>query len=139
MTTSPKLTPERVFLSSTSAVLFVSDIKASCDFFTTKLGFVVDFVYGTPPYYGALKRDNARLALRLVCEPIFVGDIREREHLLSAAITVNTALEIKQLFLEFRSAGVPFHQTLKKEPWGARNFIVRDLDGNFVLFAGPGD
>jgi catechol 2,3-dioxygenase-like lactoylglutathione lyase family enzyme len=139
MTTSPKLTPERVFLSSTSAVLFVSDIKASCDFFTTKLGFVVDFVYGTPPFYGALKRDNARLALRLVCEPIFVGDIREREHLLSAAITVNTAPEIKQLFLEFRSAGVPFHQTLKKEPWGARNFIVRDLDGNFVLFAGPGD
>ena len=139
MTTSPKLTPERVFLSATSAVLFVSDIKASCDFFTTKLGFVVDFVYGTPPFYGQLKRDNARLALRLVCEPIFVGDIREREHLLSAAITVNTASEIKQLFLEFQSAGVPFHQTLKKEPWGARNFIVRDPDGNLVLFAGPGD
>jgi catechol 2,3-dioxygenase-like lactoylglutathione lyase family enzyme len=139
MTTSPKLTPEHVFLSSTSAVLFVSDIKASCDFFTTKLGFVVDFVYGTPPFYGQLKRDNARLALRLVCEPIFVGDIREREHLLSAAITVNTASEIKQLFLEFQSVGVPFHQTLKKEPWGARNFIVRDPDGNLVLFAGPGD
>ncbi len=98
MTTSPKLSPERVFLGSTSAQLFVSDIKVSCDFFTTKLGFVVDFVYGTPPFYGQVKRDNARLALKLVCEPIFVGDIREREHLLSAAITVNMASEIKRLF-----------------------------------------
>jgi hypothetical protein len=23
-------------------------------------------------------------------------------------------------------------------PWGARNFIVKDPDGNLVLFAGPG-
>ena len=31
-----------------------------------------------------------------------------------------------------------FFQTLKTEPWGARTFIVRDPDGNLVLFAGPG-
>jgi catechol 2,3-dioxygenase-like lactoylglutathione lyase family enzyme len=128
-----------VSLGAIAAQLCVSDIKAACDFFTAKLGFVVDVVYGTPPFYGQVTRATAHLALRLVCEPIFVGDIREREQLLSAAITVPTATEIKPLFLEFQSAGVPFHQTLKKEPWGARNFIVRDPDGNLVLFAGPGD
>jgi len=47
--------------------------------------------------------------------------------------------EIKQLFLEFQSAGVQFHQTLKKQPWGATNFIVKDPDGNLLLFAGPED
>jgi uncharacterized glyoxalase superfamily protein PhnB len=52
-------------------------------------------------------------------------------------LTVATADEIKLLFLEFQSAGVAFHQTLKKQPWGARNFIVKDLDGNLLLFAGP--
>jgi len=36
----------------------------------------------------------------MVCEPVFVGDIREREHLLSASITVRTADEIKQLFVD---------------------------------------
>ena len=30
-----------------------------------------------------------------------------------------------------------FHQGLKKEPWGVKNFIVRDPDGNLILFAGP--
>ena len=63
-------------LSSTAAQLFVADIDASCDFFTSKLGFAIDFVYGDPPFYGQVRRDNAQLALRLVCEPVFVGDIR---------------------------------------------------------------
>jgi catechol 2,3-dioxygenase-like lactoylglutathione lyase family enzyme len=126
-------------LSSTSAQLFVADIKASCDFYTHKLGFVVDFVYGDPPFYGQVTRDHAKLALRVVREPVFFGDIREREHLLSASLTVGTADEIKQLFLSYQAAGVPFHQTLKKEPWGARTFIVLDPDGNLILFAGPVD
>jgi catechol 2,3-dioxygenase-like lactoylglutathione lyase family enzyme len=128
----------RPILSSTEAQLFVADIKASCDFYTDKLGFTVAFVYGDPPYYGQVSRDYARLNLRMVCEPVFT-DIREREHLLSASLTVATADEIKQLFLSYQAAGVPFHQTLKKEPWGARTFVVMDPDGNLILFAGPAD
>jgi uncharacterized glyoxalase superfamily protein PhnB len=51
---------------------------------------------------------------------------------------VDTHEELKQLYLEFQAAGVTFFQTLRKEPWGASTFIVRDLDGNLLLFAGPG-
>ena len=139
MTAPIKQTEPHPVLSSTSAQLFVTDIKASCDFFTDKLGFAIDFVYGDPPFYGQVRRDNAQLALRLICEPVFVGDIREREHLLSASITVDTADEIKQLFLDFQAAEVRFHQALKKEPWGARDFVILDPDGNLILFAGPTD
>ena len=95
------------------------------------------FTYGEPPFYGQVKRDNARLNLRLVCEPVFVGDIREREELLAASMTLGSAAEIRQLFVQYQSAGVDFFQTLKQEPWGARTFIVRDPDGNLLLFAGP--
>jgi catechol 2,3-dioxygenase-like lactoylglutathione lyase family enzyme len=128
----------RPILTSTEAQLFVADIKASCDFYTDKLGFTVAFVYGDPPYYGQVARDHARLNLRAVCEPVFT-DLREREHLLSASLTVATSDEIKQLFLSYQAAGVRFHQTLKKEPWGARTFVVMDPDGNLILFAGPAD
>jgi len=139
MNAQAKLIPTYPVLSSTAAQLYVADVTASCEFFKSKLGFAVDFVYGDPPFYGMVKRDHARLCMRLVCEPVFVGDIRQREQLLSAAITVDTAAEIKQLFLKFQSAGVSFHQELTKEPWGARNFIVLDPDGNLILFAGPAD
>jgi catechol 2,3-dioxygenase-like lactoylglutathione lyase family enzyme len=137
MTDAPRQTAPSLILSSISAQLFVANIKSSCDFYTNKLGFTVEFIYGDPPFYGQVFRDNARLALRLVFEPVFVGDVRKREHLLSASITVPTANEIKQLFLSYQAAGVSFHQALKKEPWGARTFIVADPDENLILFAGP--
>ena len=127
-------TPE---LTEVEAQLFVADIKASCAFLTDKLGFTVVFTYGEPPFYGQVKRDHARLNLRVVCEPVFVGDIREREQLLGASMTVDSAAEIRQLFLDYQAAGVDIFQPLKQEPWGARTFIVRDPDGNLLLFGGP--
>jgi catechol 2,3-dioxygenase-like lactoylglutathione lyase family enzyme len=119
--------------------LFVADIKASCDFFTGRLGFTVAFTYGEPPFYAQVKRDGARLNLRCVERPVIDPALRDREEWLSAALTVATSAEIKALFLEFQAAGVAFFQTLKREPWGARNFIVRDPDGNLLLFAGPAE
>ncbi len=130
-------TTPRPILSSIQAQLFVADIQRSCDFYTNKLGFAVEFVYGDPPNYGQVIRDNARLNLRAVCEPVFAGDVRKREELLSASITVATGKEIEQLFLSYRGASVSFHQELKEEPWGAQTFIVSDPDENLILFAGP--
>jgi uncharacterized glyoxalase superfamily protein PhnB len=131
--------PVRPFLSAMAAQLFVTDIKAACDFYTEKLGFSVAFVYGGPPFYAQVRRDRVRLNLRHVDKPVIDPDLRERESLLSADIGLDSAAEIKQLFLEMKSAGVDFHQTLERQPWGAQNFIVRDRDGNLVLFAGPAE
>jgi catechol 2,3-dioxygenase-like lactoylglutathione lyase family enzyme len=117
--------------------IFVSNISASCDFFTAKLGFAVAFTYGEPPFYAQVKRDSARLNLRHVDRPVIDAALRDREELLSASLTVASAGEIEALFAEFQAADVPFFQTLKQQPWGARNFIVRDPDGNLLLFAGP--
>jgi catechol 2,3-dioxygenase-like lactoylglutathione lyase family enzyme len=117
--------------------LLVTDIKRSCEFFRVKLGFSLVFSYGKPPYYAQVARDGARLNLRCVDRPVIESTIRDREELLAVSMTVATAEEIKLLFLEFQSAGVTFHQTLKKQPWGAKNFIVKDPDGNLLLFAGP--
>jgi uncharacterized glyoxalase superfamily protein PhnB len=124
-------------LTAVEAQLYVASVTAACEYFTGKLGFTVAFTYGEPPFYGQVRRDHARLNLRMVCEPVFVGDVREREQLLAASITVDSAAEIRQLFLDYQAAGVGFFQPLKQEPWGARIFIVRDPDGNLLLFAGP--
>ena len=106
-------------ITATAAQLFVSDIKASCDFFTQKLGFSTVFVYGEPPFYAQVRRDAGRLNLRCVDAPVIDPELRDRESLLSADMAVDTHAEIKQLFLEFQAAGVTFFQALRKEPWGA--------------------
>jgi catechol 2,3-dioxygenase-like lactoylglutathione lyase family enzyme len=127
----------KAFIASAEPQLFVADIKASFGFFTGKLGFVVAFSYGEPPFYAQVQRDGARVNLRCVAQPVIDAGLRDREQLLSASFTVATPEEIKSLFLEFQAAGVTFFQTLKRQPWGARNFVVGDIDGNLLLFAGP--
>jgi uncharacterized glyoxalase superfamily protein PhnB len=130
-------TPTQPRLQAAEPQLYVSDVTAACDFYTQKLGFTVAFVYGEPPFYAQVFRDGARLNLRHVDQPVFAGDIRQREALLSATITLASAAEIEELFANYQSAGIKFQQELKQEPWGARTFVVADSDQNLILFAGP--
>jgi hypothetical protein len=67
---------------------------------SSKLGLAVEFAYGDPPFCGLVTRDRARLCLRLICGPVFVCDIRERE----------------ELFRKLQASGVDFFQRLKTEP-----------------------
>jgi catechol 2,3-dioxygenase-like lactoylglutathione lyase family enzyme len=127
----------KAVISSVEPQLFVADVTAACDFFTSKLGFGVTFVHGTPPSYAQVRRDGAAVNLRHVDHPVVDVTMREREQLLSVSFTVASAGEIDALFGEFQAAGVTFSQTLKSEPWGARDFVVKDPDGNRLLFAGP--
>lgn len=116
--------------------LIVSDIAASNEFYTNTLGFAVAFTYGEPPFYAQVFRDGARLNLRHLDTPAFDPAVRDHEQLLSATIVLDDA---ESLFLEYQAAGVAFAQLLRTEPWGARTFIVRDPDGNLILFAGRSD
>jgi uncharacterized glyoxalase superfamily protein PhnB len=86
-----------------------------------------------------VKRDGATLNLRCVEGGVIDPDLRDREELLSASITVGSAGEITQIARDFQQAGVSFAQALAKKPWGALDFIVRDIDGNLLLFAGPAE
>jgi catechol 2,3-dioxygenase-like lactoylglutathione lyase family enzyme len=134
-----KSPPSKATITGAEPQLLVADIKRSCEFFRQKLGFSLVFSYGNPPYYAQVQRDAARINLRYVEGPLIESKVRDQEELLSASMTVATAGEIKLLFLEFQSEGVIFRQKLKKQPWGARNFVVQDPDGNLLLFAGPAE
>lgn len=136
MTDTEAETLSKPALLAAEPQLFVTDIVVSCGFYTGKLGFSVAFTFGEPPFYGQVFRDGARLNLRCVSRPVIDAELREKDDLLSASITLDDA---KPLFLEYQAAGVPFHQALRTEPWDARTFIVRDPDGNLILFAGRGE
>jgi catechol 2,3-dioxygenase-like lactoylglutathione lyase family enzyme len=113
--------------------LYTRDIAASCAYYERMLGFTVAFTYGEPPFYAQVFRGGARLNLRHVHEPVVDPFRLEVEQLLSASITLDDA---KALFLEYQQVGLEFFQPLRTEPWGAETFIVRDSDGNLLLFAG---
>ena len=119
--------------------LFVGDVAAACAYYVAKLGSEdPPFTYGSPPFFGEVKRDGVRLGLLHRDMPVFDRArqrIRDNE-LITVSLQVDDA---KALYLEFQAAGASFYQPLKKEPWGIRSFILEDLDGNLIAFGGPGD
>ena len=137
MPTTSKAEIARPVIATAEPQLFVRDIDAACAFYRTRLGFEIVFVYGEPPFYAQVRRDGARLNLRHVAASAIDPDLCRREDLLSASLTLASAEELKALFLEFQQAGVEFHHTLRREPWGASDFIALDADGNLLLFAAP--
>jgi uncharacterized glyoxalase superfamily protein PhnB len=129
-----RIPPSRPILLSAEPQLFVADIGAACNYFTSKLGFEVAFTYGEPPFYAQVARDDLRINLRHVDGPVFDPGFRQREKdALSVMITVN---DIHGLYDEFRDTGAVFHQNLERQAWGSDVFIIRDLDGNLLGFAG---
>lgn len=124
----------RSVVLSAEPQLFVTDLEVALRFYVDLLKFQVAFSYGQPAFYAQVFRDNGRLNLRQIEGPVFNDALRTNEQdILSATLTLDDA---KPIFLEFQQAGVPFHQALRTEPWGARTFIIEDPDGNLIAFAG---
>lgn len=114
-------------------IIFVANVQASAEFFRDTLGFSIDFLHGHPPFYGAVSRDGACVHLKFVHEPVFAIGTHDRDGLIMAFIEVEN---VKALYASYVAAGVTLEQKLKKQAWGGRDFIVRDLDGNAICFVG---
>ncbi len=112
-------------------ILFVRDVAASAEFFRVKLGFAIDFLYGSPPFYGSVSRGEACLHLRFVGNPNFTELAAREDSLILATIEVT---DMAALFGEFQKVGVDFAQTPTDQPWGGTDFHVRDPDGNVIAF-----
>ncbi len=118
-------------LKSVVPILFVRDVPASADYFREKLGFAVDFLYGSPPFYGAVSRDGVCLHFRCVREPNFAALAQQEHSLILATIEVT---DVQELFKEIEQRGAAFAQASTRQLWGGTDFHVRDPDGNVVSF-----
>lgn len=115
-------------------VIFVANVETSAEFFRNTLGFSIDFLHGEPPFYGSVSRDGACVHLKFVHEPVLAVGAQDRDGFITAFIEVEN---VKALYAEYVTAGAMFDQKLKKQAWGGRDFVVRDLDGNGICFVGP--
>lgn len=115
-------------------VLLVRNVGNAASFYERKLGFHIDFLHGSPPFYGSVSRDGAKLHLRFVHEPPF-GVLSEQEDSLIAAFV--EVSDVKALYHEFEGRGVEFAQRLVIQAWGGLDFQISDPDRNRICFAEP--
>ena len=105
------------------ASLAVRDIPAAVDFYANKLGFRLAFTWGDPPNLAGVNLgDNVQIFLRQgTPDPngsvvfFVIGDADE--------------------FYDFhRANGVEIAEAPSDKPWHIRDYTVRDLDGNYLIF-----
>ncbi len=118
-------------LTGITPILMVREVTAAAEFYRIKLGFQIDFLYGAPPFYGAVSRDGVCLHLRFVHEPNFAALAALEVSLILATIEVD---DVQTLFAEFAARGVDFCQLPTTQIWGGIDFHVRDPDGNQISF-----
>jgi uncharacterized glyoxalase superfamily protein PhnB len=113
-------------VTRTQHVLAVDDFKAAIEFFTGKLGFVLNRAIGG---WAFLQLDDFYL---------MVGDCRGEvparatgNHSLFAYVNCKNIDELYQLY---RERGVTFRQNLADKPWGIREFEVETPEGHRIIF-----
>jgi uncharacterized glyoxalase superfamily protein PhnB len=130
------LAPEPVVPATAGPVfampmLYVADVRRAAAHWREVLGFE-PFLEGDPPFYAEVRRGGASLALRHTHRPVWDAKARADEELLwQASVGVRG---VKALYLEYVAAGATIALPLRREPWGAWDFAIEDLDGNQVGF-----
>jgi catechol 2,3-dioxygenase-like lactoylglutathione lyase family enzyme len=114
-----------VTLGPATPQLFVTDIERALGWYVAALGFRIVFRTGEPAFYAQVARDAAVLNLRHVDAMPPPLPIEEP---LAAAILVDD--------IDGFVAGCAVAGPIREQPWGARDCLVTDPDGNLLLFAG---
>ena len=125
------MSDQNTTLTSVTPILFVTDVPTTAEYFRDKLGFAIDFLYGTPPFYGAVSRDTVCIHLRCVRQPNFAELATREASLILATIEV---ADVHALCKEFTDRGAKITQVPTKQVWGGTDFHVRDPDGNVISF-----
>jgi uncharacterized glyoxalase superfamily protein PhnB len=120
-----------VVFRSVVPILAVRDVAGSAAFYQSALGFAVDFLYGTPAFYGSVSRGPVCLHLRCVKDRDFAPRATSDVSPVAATIEVSDVLA---LFAEFGKSGAPLTDAPARQAWGGTDFQVRDPDGNVISF-----
>src|SRR5215510_1938178 len=114
------------FLTSISPFFIVANLKASVSFYTEKLGFEVKFI-GPPgdEYFAIVGRDLVSIMLKEINPEIQPVPNHSRHAWARWDAYIYTA-DPDELFEEYSSRNVPFHQPLLDNSDGLRGFEVTD-------------
>lgn len=116
-------------------ILAVSDLQTTIEFYQNTLDFDVDFVYGDPPEYGGVSccewtPEGGRIQL---------SQERNADGANSGVILYFfVGPDIEQRYERYKERGVSIHQELTTQPWGMKEFIIRDCNGYRLRFGTVG-
>ena len=117
---------------STVSVIATDDIEKSILYYTDILGFLPDFKYGEPPVYAGVKSGNAEIYFTL--DPSLSGTYKANNLKPEIFIWVP---DVNSLFNTHIEKGAEIVEPVGDRPWGARQYVVKEINGYHLKFAQP--
>ena len=105
----------------------VKDLKETITYYKEKLGFYNEWFWGNPPSDAGIQRDNLRLLFNQNKE--YATIINSEKQAFEVVVFVQN---VDAIFEEYKSKRVKIVSGLKDEPWGVREFTVKDVNGYFL-------
>ena len=113
-------------------VVSTDDIKKSLLYYTEVLGFSRDFEFGEPVVYAGVKSNEAEIYFSH--DPDHVRAIQEKKVSPEIFVWVENA---DALFKQHVTNGAEVIEPVSDRPWGARQYVVKDINGYHLEFAQP--
>ena len=119
---------------SLAPILAVPDVLEAAEFYCDKLGFTIGFLFGDPPTHGGIHRgewtnEGAHIQLSLTDQPLPPKP--------QVGFYVFMGEDVDGLFEQYRAAGVHIEREPTNEPWGMREFAIRDCHGYLLRLGRP--
>ena len=119
-------------IHSAVPVIPTDDIQKSVNYFVNILGFEPDFMFGNPPVYARVK--SGEVEIYFSHDPDLANVLREKNVNPEIFIWVPDA---ESLFEKHLHQGAQIFETISDRPWGARQYVVHDINGYHLKFAQP--
>lgn len=113
---------------SSTAIFASSDIEATLAHYKDVLGFESTWTWGEPPVFGLASQGGVTITFEL--QPELAAKVRGHPH----GVKVENVDELYRLH---KSRGAHIVSEIEDKPWGLREYIVEDLNGYHLRFAGP--
>ena len=117
-----------LFLSHVEPVLAVKDVTETVEYWHKVLGFPNKWTWGEPPNHGGV-----------TWQGVFI-QFSQYPKLASVSQGNSIFIRVKNLenFYHFhKGKNADIVEPLENKPWGLAGYTVRDLNGYYVIFAGP--
>jgi ribosomal protein S18 acetylase RimI-like enzyme len=113
---------------SSTAIFAVADVEATIAFYKDVLGFDSSWTWDDPPTFGSASKGG--VAVMFCLQPELASKVRGHQHWINVE-------EVDELYQFHRDRNAPIISEIKDQPWGAREYVVEDLNGYYLRFAGP--
>ena len=118
-------------------VLPVADAARAARYFRDVLGFEIDFIAGEPPSYARVRKGHERRH----GDPVYLrlwqcSGAPDTGRAWRGEIVIHVGQDVDGLHEAYVRRGVTIVEPLVSQPWGLREFAIREPDGHVLRFCG---